>query len=188
MLDSERFFANVDKNGPIPPHRPELGPCHVWTGFIRPDGYGHFRFRGKMQLVHRVAFFLAHGRWPEPCGCHHCDNRACCNEAHIFEGSVASNNADMLAKGRHVCGMVVHPERAARGERVHTAKLTAQQVRDIRANYALCRVTQRELAERFGVDSSTINRIVRGKRWRHITQPHCVNRAQVPAERKASNG
>ena len=27
----ERFWRKVDKNGPIPEHRPELGPCWVWT-------------------------------------------------------------------------------------------------------------------------------------------------------------
>src|SRR5208282_3495744 len=27
-----RFWAHVDKNGPVPPHRPALGPCWVWTG------------------------------------------------------------------------------------------------------------------------------------------------------------
>jgi hypothetical protein len=26
----ERFWEKVDKNGPVPAHRPELGPCWVW--------------------------------------------------------------------------------------------------------------------------------------------------------------
>ena len=34
----ERFWSKVDKNGPIPSHRPELGPCWIWIA--RRDRYG----------------------------------------------------------------------------------------------------------------------------------------------------
>ena len=27
-----RFYENVNKDGPVPAHRPDLGPCWVWTG------------------------------------------------------------------------------------------------------------------------------------------------------------
>jgi hypothetical protein len=37
---SERFWAKVDKNGPIPAYRPDLGPCWLWTASKRADGYG----------------------------------------------------------------------------------------------------------------------------------------------------
>lgn len=47
------------------------------------------------------------------------------------------------------------------------AKLTEQDVRDIRANAALCRVSQRELALRYCVSQSAISRVVRGVRWSH---------------------
>lgn len=35
-----RFWVKVDKNGTAPAHRPELGPCWLWTGnrAKRPDG------------------------------------------------------------------------------------------------------------------------------------------------------
>lgn len=154
---AERFFANVDRDGPVPKHRPELGPCHVWRGHLT-DGYGRPKFIGKYQLAHRVVFFLEHGRWPEPCACHHCDNRACVNPAHLFEGTVADNNADRDAKGR-----LGDRKGAANGR----AKLSEQDVRDIRANYALCRVSQRALARRYGVCKSLVGWIVRGEGWRH---------------------
>jgi hypothetical protein len=169
--DRERFFAKVDRNGPVPAHRPELGPCHVWTASRKRFGHGQFWFMGEMQLAHRVSFFFAHGRWPEPCACHHCDNPGCVNDGHLFEGSKSDNNADAMAKGRHVApcgehhGRRTRPESTARGERHGLARLTEQQVRDIRANYALCRVTQAELACRFGVHHSTVGRIVTGRTW-----------------------
>lgn len=157
MNDRERFAASVDRNGPVPAHRPELGPCHVWTGGFTGKGYGTFWLNGKSEHAHRVAFFFAHGSWPEPFGCHHCDNRACVNDAHLFEGTNDDNVADKMGKGRHV---------VAHGERHGRAKLTEQDVRDIRANYALCRVTQKELGRRFGVSQGQIHKIVRDKQRR----------------------
>lgn len=28
--DLQRFWSKVDKGGPVPPHRLELGPCWLW--------------------------------------------------------------------------------------------------------------------------------------------------------------
>lgn len=102
---AERFEQSVDKNGPIPAHCPELGPCHIWIGFIsRTNRYGQFtmrlegRTRSTSCLTHRVAFFLKHGRWPYPSALHHCDNRACVRWEHIYEGTQFSNVADMIAR------------------------------------------------------------------------------------------
>jgi hypothetical protein len=96
-----RFAKFVDLNGPIPAHRPDLGPCHLWIGAVRKgDGYGAFTTDGKTEQAHRVAFKIAEGRWPEPCALHHCDTRLCVNRAHLFEGSRPENTADMVTKGR----------------------------------------------------------------------------------------
>jgi hypothetical protein len=106
----ERFFSHVNKDGPIPPHRPELGPCWVWTAATNEYGYGLIagvEKHGHVEKAHRVAFLIAEGRWPEPCGLHKCDNPPCCKAvadekgpAHIFEGTQAENLQDMHAKGR----------------------------------------------------------------------------------------
>lgn len=60
-----------------------------------------------------------------------------------------------------------NPEKVARGERVSSAKLTATQVRDIRA---LCStgVTHRAVAAMFGVAQPTVSRIVRRELWKHV--------------------
>lgn len=178
MISPERFYAKVDKNGPIPAHCPELGPCHVWTACRLADGYGRFSIGSRTEgtrrtaPAHRVAFFLAHGRWPEPLACHHCDNRGCVNTAHLFEGDDADNAADMVAKGRGATGerngAYTRPHSRRRGELNGRSKLTEQDVRDIRANYALCRVTKTELARRFGVGRTTLGQIIRGEIWVHV--------------------
>lgn len=121
-----RFFAKVDRNGPIPAHCPELGPCHVWTAKETVGGYGRIRIGGRKSkkiLVHRLAFFIAHGRWPEPECCHHCDNTKCVNVSHLFEGTHTDNMRDCCAKKRsnkptgdaHFARR--NPERLARGDR-----------------------------------------------------------------------
>lgn len=118
----ERLWERVDKNGPVPPHRPELGPCWVYSNPRGGRGgvLGHcmIHMDDTMVLVHRVAFKLVHGRWPMPCGLHHCDNPPCVKviddeygPAHIFEGTRTENQHDMTAKGRHGQGKKTHCKR-----------------------------------------------------------------------------
>jgi DNA-binding XRE family transcriptional regulator len=73
---------------------------------------------------------------------------------------------DKVSKGRQSRGDAhysrTNPEKLARGERNGMAKLSDWQRFDIRANYALCRVSQRELARRHSVSQHTIWQIVKG--------------------------
>lgn len=56
----------------------------------------------------------------------------------------------------------------ARGERAGGAKLTAEQVVAIRRRYAAGGVTQRTLAQEYGVSCALIAKIVQGHVWRHL--------------------
>ena len=79
----ERFWRKVNKNGPIPANRPELGPCWLWTAYVNPDGYGRFGFEGG-QLAHRFAYLAMRG--PIPAGKvidHLCRVRRCVNPQHL---------------------------------------------------------------------------------------------------------
>lgn len=135
--------------------------CWNWTG-SKTNGYGEMRIKNVNHRAHRLAWELTHG--PIPDGlviCHHCDNPACCNPAHLFVGSHADNVADKVRKGRGRCG-------ALRGEDAPWAKLTADQVRAIRAEYEAGGVTQVALGKRYGVDHTLISLIVRRKKWSHL--------------------
>ena len=71
--------------------------CWEWQGNKSTDGYGCWS--GKR--VHRCLYSVQHG--PIPDGLiimHRCDNRSCCNPAHLELGTVADNNKDMMLKGR----------------------------------------------------------------------------------------
>lgn len=54
------------------------------------------------------------------------------------------------------------------GERHGHAKLTDEQVREIRARYSEGRVTLAQLGTEYGVHPESIHRIVAGKAWRHL--------------------
>jgi HNH endonuclease len=169
--DMVRFWAKIDRSG----------DCWVWTAATGNQGYGQFVVNHRKIRAHRIAFELAYG--PIPTGLlvlHRCDNPPCCNPDHLFLGTQADNVDDMVEKRRH--GTHVHPERRAtgsrhgsqtkpeklkRGEAVHTARLTADDVRDIRAR-AAAGSSQRKLAALYGVAQSNIAAIVLRKTWKHI--------------------
>jgi hypothetical protein len=99
----ERFWSKVNKNGPIPAHRPKLGRCWVWTGSLNDSGRGQVRFDGGItKLAHRVAWFLTHGSFPKHQACHKCDNPPCVRPSHLFDGTQKENLDDMVTKGRSV--------------------------------------------------------------------------------------
>jgi hypothetical protein len=99
---SVRFWARVDKNGPIPDHHPTIGPCWLWTGGLAPNGYGRLEpGDGETRYAHRISYKMHVG--PIAAGmdcCHRCDVRACVRPDHLFEGTRRDNVQDMVAKGR----------------------------------------------------------------------------------------
>lgn len=144
----ERFFAKTRRD-------PASG-CLLWTASRDRKGYGQFSIATSQPAsAHRVAWALAHGRWPERCVLHRCDTPACVEIAHPFEGTIADNNADMDAKGR---ARRVPP----RPERAGGAKLTWEAVREIRRSTD----SGPALAKRFGISRHAVSLVRLGKTWK----------------------
>lgn len=138
------------------------GPdCWEFQGSTR-EGYGAFRADGRLYGAHRFAWMLKNG--PIPDGmmvCHRCDNRTCVNPDHLFLGTNTDNMRDCAAKGR--IAITGQP-----GSTNHHAKLTEEQVIEIRRRYAAGGVYCWQLGIEFGICKSRIWDIVRRKRWTHI--------------------
>ena len=146
----DRFWLRVDRGA--------VDECWNWTGALfAGSGYGLVSVERVPRGAHRVSYELHHG--PIPDGlfvCHRCDNPRCVNPAHLFIGTAADNSADMVAKSR-----------SANGERVAGAKLTAADVRRIRA-LSSGGLKPPQIAERFGVHTSHVRGILAGQTWKHV--------------------
>jgi hypothetical protein len=90
--------------------------------------------------------------------CHHCDNPLCVRPDHLFLGTNADNMRDMARKHR---GLIQC------GEGNNAAKLTAEQVREIRRRRASGE-TLVSLGRSFGVTYQAIYYIDIGRNWKEV--------------------
>lgn len=164
----ERFWRQVEKTD----------GCWLWLGSKSARGYGKITIAGRTLSTHRLSWVFAHGEIPAGLYVlHHCDNPPCVRPDHLFLGTAADNAADAVAKGRWTTGSrngaVLHPETRPRGERHPMARLTEDQVLQMRAKRDEGYTYQR-LVEEFGVSKSTVANVVTRKKWRHLRPGEAV--------------
>jgi len=132
--------------------------CREWQGGIGRKGYGVLSWEGRTWGAHRLAWKLTHGDPGDRWVLHRCDNPPCVNPEHLFLGDQATNVADQFEKGRSTWGM-----------RHGRAKLTPEQVEEIRRRYVPSSGAGRpdgnkgQLAEEFGVHPKYVYNLWRGR-------------------------
>ena len=148
------FVSHVDVKG--------ADECWNWLGYKVGNGYGRFTLPDvekpkRVVAAHRLAWTIANGDIPNGLYvCHACDNRACCNPAHLWLGTHQENIADMMKKGRAY---------DRRGEKHPRTQLSNADVKTIRHLYFAERRTQKELGKFFGIHRSSVSNIVTGYSW-----------------------
>lgn len=90
----ERFWAKVNRNGPVSERAPHLGPCWEWLGATNA-GYGWFNPEGRAHGP-MAAYRWAYKRFvgPVPAGLcldHLCHYRLCVNPAHLEPVTLVEN-------------------------------------------------------------------------------------------------
>lgn len=136
--DLDRFWSKVRKTE----------GCWEWTSTKWWFGHGRFKLGKRDLRAHRVAWQI-YKVTPPPSNLHvlhTCDNPSCVREEHLYLGTQADNMRDRSARWRSP-GML----------------LSAEDIYYIRSTSE----GNKDLAERFGVDRSTISRARTGDTYRH---------------------
>lgn len=143
------------------PPKLSLSDCILWKGPKRKDGYGRVTVDGRREYAHRVAYCKVRGipllAIKGVVIRHTCDNPPCVNGAHLVDGRQADNVQDAVERGRN-----------AACEKHGRAKLSDDQVREIRQTFTGERGQVVALAKRFKVSHSMVSLIVRDRNWRRL--------------------
>ena len=128
--------------------QPDENGCINWLGAKnRSGGYGQFGINGVMYSSHRIAWILKNGEIPKgKFICHKCDNPACCNDGHLFEGTPLENTRDAIGKGKG------------------NIKLNKKDILTIRLLYSFGQTT-RQIAIQFKVTHVNIWHIIHRLTW-----------------------
>lgn len=155
-----RFWSKVQKTD----------SCWIWTASKRHKGYGAFVWATEIGKViqgraHRFSYELHKGAIPEGMFClHHCDNPACVNPDHLWLGTAADNNHDMVQKGRHhpggsICGA---NGKWKRGVAHHAYKVTSQVTRLVKRDRDRG-MSYLNLGKKYKLATVTVYRIINGR-------------------------
>ncbi len=131
--------------------------CWIWPR-RQENGYGRCSLLGKVHRANVLSYKCANHISvipPKLQVAHSCGKSLCVNSSHLRLDTGKGNCADKKTHGTLLFGET-HPK----------SKLTEAQVREIKTSVG---ITQRVLGEKYGVTSTTISAIIRGKKWSHIT-------------------
>src|SRR4030043_1563744 len=151
LTAEEKFWSNINIKSDE--------KCWEWKTYAGTNERPNTHFNGKNQSVSRLAYKLIYGDFDDSLYvCHHCDNPPCCNPNHLFLGTRQDNVDDREAKGRNKMPHSI-------GEDHGGAKLTKEQILEIRNKYIPREYSYYKLAREYGVTFGHIRNIIQRKVW-----------------------
>lgn len=141
--DLLRFWKKIEKKSP--------DECWLWIAGKGTHGYGRFVCDGKTRTASRVSYEIHFGKVLEKeIVCHMCDNPSCVNPSHLWKGTHKQNAIDRNTKGRgnHYTILPLHKQ-------AEIAHLWYTQD-----------LIQREIAEKYNISRSLVNKIIRMKHFK----------------------
>jgi hypothetical protein len=157
--------------------------CWEWTARTDRSGYGIFSVtRRALARAHRLSFLLSGGVVPGTgCVLHRCGNHRCVRPDHLYVGSLHALHATRPRRPpsppREAPAHTVRGDRhwtrrdrgrVPRGEGSNLAKLSENDVREIRRLYESGTLRNAELSAKFGIAERSVYHIVRRKTWAHV--------------------
>lgn len=127
--------------------------CWVWTGYRDARGNGRINFKSKPITVRRASWLIFFGPLTDDDEVTStCQNKCCVNPFHL-----------KLLDPRYPRSK----EETARGTQHAAAKLTEQQIHDLRYG-RLALLSQEQAADLIGINQCTVGQV-----RRHVTWTHC---------------
>lgn len=132
--------------------------CFICTSHAKDwDGYPLLKRNGKMIRMSRYIYEECFGPIKEGNVIRHkCDNPECINPEHLEQGTPRENSLDMVRRNR-----------STKGERNPAAKLTEEQVREIRKLKSFG-VQYKEISAKYGISIKSAVNIVKRRVWKHV--------------------
>jgi len=141
-----RFIGKVDKTS-------ETG-CWNWIAGRSGMKYGRFHMKGKSMMAHRASYILFVGPIADDLlALHSCDNHVCVQPLHLKPGTHEQNMQEAADRG-----LMQAPNRI----------LSDADVFEIRSTFGGRDGEHHVMAEKYGVDHSTIANILRGHTYQHL--------------------
>lgn len=126
--------------------------CWVYDGATDGWGYGILNHKGRMLGAHRVAYAVWVGDITDELIVRHtCDNPPCINPKHLLSGTHGDNASDRGSRNR-----------------AGAAKVTVEQVLEIRHLRNTIDMTLQQIADTYGLSRDGVASIVYRKNWKYV--------------------
>ncbi len=157
--DLERFWEKVDRRG----------DDECWRGLGatgKQTGYRTFYLHGEYYAAHQISYIIEHGEVPENRWIlHNCDHRWCVNNKKcLFAGTPQRNSLDRESRSVNLHPIGGHINVGSSNGQAKLTEAKVIEIHRLRDNG----VSQRVVAETFGVSQSLIYMIMTGLRWSHV--------------------